>query len=131
MAIANSDGSIIITTKLDVTPVSKALNALKSKFASLKEQRSAIQALTTAIKDQQFVIKDLEKEYAMLVARGKGNSTNAEELKARIAGLKAELQQLTGVASAMGVKTAAASTKAAQGLKQFGKRIAGIVKSKS
>lgn len=129
MAIANSDGSIIITTKLDVTPVSKALNALKSKFASLKEQRSAIQALTTAIKDQQFVIKDLEKEYAMLVAQGKGNSTNAEELKARIAELKAELQQLTSAASAMGVKTAAASTKAAQGLKQFGKRIAGIIKS--
>lgn len=129
MAIANSDGSIIITTKLDVTPVSKALNALKSKFASLKEQRSAIQSLTTAIKDQQFVIKDLEKEYAMLVAQGKGNSTNAEELKARISELKAELQQLTGAASAMGVKTAAASTKAAQGLKQFGKRVAGIVKS--
>lgn len=129
MAIANSDGSIIITTKLDVTPVSKALNVLKSKFASLKEQRSAIQALTTAIKDQQFVIKDLEKEYAMLVAQGKGNSTNAEELKARIAELKAELQQLTGAASAMGVKTAAASTKAAQGLKQFGERIAGIIKS--
>ena len=129
MAIANSDGSIIITTKLDVTPVSKALDALKAKFASLKEQRSAIQALTTAIKDQQFVIKDLEKEYAMLVAQGKGNSTNAEELKARIAELKAELQQLTGAASAMGVKTAAASTKAAQGLKQFGKRIAGIIKS--
>ena len=129
MAIANSDGSIIITTKLDVTPVSKALNALKSKFASLKEQRSAIQALTTAIKDQQFVIKDLEKEYAMLVAQGKGNSTNAEELKSRIAELKAELQQLTGAASAMGVKTAAASTRAAQGLKKFGKRIAGIVKS--
>lgn len=129
MAIANSDGSVIITTKLDVTPVSKALNALKSKFASLKEQRSAIQALTTAIKDQQFVIKDLEKEYAMLVVQGKGSSTNAEELKARIAELKAELQQLTGAASAMGVKTAAASTKAAQGLKKFGKRIAGIVKS--
>ena len=129
MAITNSDGSIIITTKLDVTPVSKALNALKSKFASLKEQRSAIQALTTAIKDQQFVIKNLEKEYAMLVAQGKGNSTNAEELKARIAELKEELQQLTGAASAMGVKTAAASTKAAKGLKQFGKRIAGIVKS--
>ena len=129
MAIANSDGSIIITTKLDVTPASKALNALKSKFASLKAQRSAIQALTTAIKDQQFVIKDLEKEYAMLVVQGKGSSTNAEELKARIAELKAELQQLTGAASAMGVKTAAASTKAAQGLKEFGKRIAGIVKS--
>ena len=129
MAIANADGSIIITTKLDVTPISKALNALKSKFASLKEQRSAIQTLTTAIKDQQFVIKKLEKEYAMLVAQGKGNSTNAEELKTRISELKAELQQLTDAASAMGAKTAAASTKAAQGIKQFGKRIAGIVKS--
>ena len=74
-------------------------------------------------------IKDLEKEYAMLVAQGKGNSTNAEELKARIAGLKAELQQLTGAASAMGVKTAAAFTKASAGLKKFGKRIAGIIKS--
>lgn len=129
MAIANSDGSIIITTKLDVTPVSKALNVLKSKFASLKEQRSAIQALTMAIKDQQFVIKDLEKEYAMLVAQGKGNSTNAEELKARIAELKAELQQLTGAASTMGVKTAAASTKVSVGLKKFGTRIADIIKS--
>ena len=129
MAITNSDGSIIITTKLDVSPVSKALNALKSKFASLKEQRAAIQALSNAIKDQQFVIKTLEKEYATLIAQGKGNSANAEELKARIAELKAELQQLTGAASAMGVKTAAASTKAAQGLKKFGKRIAGIVKS--
>lgn len=129
MAIANSDGSIILTTKIDVTPVSKALNALKSKFASLKEQRATVQELTTAIKDQQFVIKDLEKEYAMLVAQGKGNSTNAEELKARIAELKAELQQLTGAASAMGVKTAAASTKAAAGLKKFGQRIAGIIKS--
>ena len=129
MAIANSDGSVIITTKIDVTPVSKALNALKSKFASLKEQRSAIQSLTTAIKDQRFVIKQLEIEYAMLVAQGKGNSTNAEELKAKIAQLKAELQQLTGAASSMGVKTAAASTKAAQGLKKFGTRIAGIIKS--
>jgi hypothetical protein len=129
MAIANSDGSIIITTKLDVTPVSKALNALKSKFASLKEQRSAIQALTMAIKDQQFVIKQLEMEYAMLIERGKGNSAQAEELKARLTALKLELTQLRGAASAMGVKTAAAFTKASVGLKNFGKRIAGIIKS--
>lgn len=129
MAIANSDGSIILTTKLDVTPVSKALNALKSKFASLKEQRSAIQSLTTAIKEQKFVIKNLEKEYAVLVSQGKGSSANAEELKARIAALKAELQQLTGAASAMGAKTAVSFTKAAQGLKKFGKRISSIIKS--
>ena len=129
MAIANSDGKIIITTTLDVTPVSKALNALKSKFASLKEQRSAIQALTTAIKDQQFVIKQLEMEYAMLIARGQGNSAQAVELKTRLTALKLELTQLRGAASAMGVKTAAAFTKASAGLKKFGKRIAGIIKS--
>jgi ribosomal protein L29 len=129
MAIANSDGSIIITTKLDVTPVSKALNALKSKFASLKEQRSAIQALTTAIKDQQFVIKQLEMEYAMMIARGQGNTAQAEALKTRLTALKLELTQLRGAASAMGVKTAAAFTKASVGLKKFGARIAGIIKS--
>ena len=129
MAIANSDGSIILTTKLDISPISKALNTLKGKFASLKEQKSAIQTLTMAIKDQQFVIKQLEMEYALLISQGKGNSKNAEELQNRLKLLRAELNQLTGAASAMGVKTAAASTKAAQGLKQFGKRIAGIVKS--
>jgi hypothetical protein len=129
MAIANSDGSIILTTKIDVTPVSKALNALKSKFASLKEQRATIQALTTAIKDQQYVIKQLEIEYALLVSKGKGNTEQADELRERIKALRAELDQLRGAASALGAKTAAASTKAAQGLKKFGKRIAGIVKS--
>lgn len=129
MAIANSDGSVIITTKLDFTPVSKALNALKSKFASLKEQRSAIQELTTAIKDQQFVIKQLEIEYAMMIARGQGNTAQAEALKTRLTALKLELTQLRGAASAMGAETAAAFTTASAGLKEFGKRIAGIVKS--
>ncbi len=129
MAIANSDGSIILTTKLDISPISKALSALKGKFASLKEQKATIQTLTTAIKDQQFVIKQLEMEYALLISQGKGNSKNAEELQNRLKLLRAELNQLTGAASAMGVKTAAASTKAAQGLKKFGKRIASIVKS--
>lgn len=129
MAIANSDGSIILTTKLDISPISKALSALKGKFASLKEQKATIQTLTTAIKDQQFVIKQLEMEYALLISQGKGNSKNAEELQNRLKLLRAELNQLTGAASAMGVKTAVASTKAAQGLKKFGQRIASIVKS--
>lgn len=129
MAIANSDGSIIITTRLDVTPVSKALNALKSKFASLKDQRSAIQTLTAAIKDQQFVIKQLEMEYAMMIARSQGNTAQAEALKTRLAALRLELTQLRGAASTMGVKTAAAFTKASVGLKKFGTRIAGIIKS--
>lgn len=129
MAISNADGSIILTTKLDVTPVSKALEGLKAKFSSLREQKAAIQTLTTAIRDQQFVIKDLERQYALLIAKGDSGSQNAEELKERIKELKAELEQLKVAASDMGAATDKASSKAASGLKKFGKRIAGIVKS--
>lgn len=129
MAIANADGSIVLTTKIDVSGVSKAIDALKRKIDSVKEKKAAIQQLTQAIKDQQYVIKQLEIEYSMLVAKGQGNTAQADELRERIKSLKAELDQLSGAATAMGAKTAAASTKAAQGLKQFGERIAGIVKS--
>ena len=129
MAIANADGSIVLTTKIDVSGVSKAIDALKRKIDSVKEKKAAIQQLTQAIKDQQYVIKQLEIEYSMLVAKGQGNTAQADELRERIKSLKAELDQLSGAATAMGAKTAAASTKAAQGLKEFGKRIAGIVKS--
>lgn len=129
MAIANSDGSIILSTKIDTSGVSKAIDALKSKIGSIKEKRHDIWLLTEAIKTQKEEIKLLENEYAKLVASGKGQSKQAIETKNRIAEYRAELDQLIGAASAMGVKTAAASTKAAKGLKQFGKRIAGIVKS--
>lgn len=129
MAITNSDGSIVLSTKIDVSPVSKALDLMKQKFASLKQQKATIQVLTNAIKDQQIAIKNLEKEYATLVAQGEGNSENAKELQQQIKDLRAELNQLTAAAQAMGVKTVQASTKASRGLKQFGKRIAGIVKS--
>ena len=60
MAIANSDGSIVLTTKIDVSGVSKALDTLKAKIDSVKEKKAAIQQLTQAIKDQQYVIKQLE-----------------------------------------------------------------------
>ena len=129
MAIANSDGSVVLTTKIDVSGVSKAIDELKSKIDSVKEKKAAIQQLTQAIKDQQYVIKQLQIEYALLVAKGQGNTAQAGELRERIKALTAELGQLSGAATAMGVKTAAASTKAAQGIKKFGKRIAGIVKS--
>ena len=129
MAIANSDGSIVLSTKVDTSGVAKAINTLKTKINSVKESKGAIQQLTQAIKDQQYAIKQLEAEYALLVSKGKGNSAQAEELKQRIQALKAELTQLSGAATAMGAKTAAESTKAAQGLKKFGARISGILKS--
>lgn len=129
MAISNSDGSIILTTKIDTSGVSKAIDALKRKIDSVKDKKAAIQQLTQAIKDQQYVIKQLEIEYSMLVAKGQGNTEQAGELRERIKALKAELEQLSDAATATGVKTAAASTKAAKGLKEFGKRITGIVKS--
>ncbi len=127
--MANSDGTIVLSTKIDTSGVTKAIDALKAKIDSVKEKKAAIQQLTQAIKDQKYVIKQLEIEYGILVAKGQGNTAQADELRERIEALKAELDQLSGAATAMGVKTAAASTKAAQGLERFGKRIAGIVKS--
>ena len=81
MAIANSDGSIILTTKIDTSGVSKAIDALKKKIDSVKEKKAAIQQLTQAIKDQQYVIKQLEMEYALLVSNGEGNSDHGQKLK--------------------------------------------------
>lgn len=129
MAIANSDGSVVLTTKIDVSGVSKGIDALKVKFKSLKDQRAAIQTLTTAIRDQQTAIKQLEMQYALLVAKGNGNTAQAETLREQIKMLKTELTQLQGAAAAAGAETATSFSKVATAAKRFGKRIAGILKS--
>ena len=66
MAIANSDGSIILTTKLDVNPLSKALDKLKGKFASLREQKATFESIAEAMRFQKQIIDDLNKKYNSL-----------------------------------------------------------------
>ena len=129
MAFTNSDGSIVLSTKVDTKGLSSGFSAIKSilgnvsnaasqlgqkmrdvsessKIASanLKQQKADYQLLTQAIKDQQFVIKNLEVEYAQLVARGKQNSDEAINLKGRIDDLNSELKELETAANTLGDK---------------------------
>lgn len=129
MAVSGYDGSIVLTTKIDTKGLGKGIDALKNKFAQLKEQRVTFNVLTSAIKDQQFVIKNLETQYSQLVAAGQGSSEQAQDLKNQIKELRAELKQMQEAVSQMG-KTAKKDIKTTtKGLTRIRQRLAEIAKS--
>ena len=129
MAVSGYDGSIVLTTKIDTKGLGKGIDALKNKLAQLKEQRVTFNVLTSAIKDQQFVIKNLETQYSQLVAAGQGSSEQAQDLKNQIKELRAELKQMQEAVSQMG-KTAKKDIKTTtQGLTRIRQRLAEIAKS--
>ena len=129
MAVSGYDGSIVLTTKSDRKGLGKGIDALKNKFAQLKEQRVTFNVLTSAIKDQQFVIKNLETQYSQLVAAGQGSSEQAQDLKNQIKELRAELKQMQEAVSQMG-KTAKKDIKTTtKGLTRIRQRLAEIAKS--
>ena len=129
MAVSGYDGSIVLTTKIDTKGLGKGIDALKNKFAQLKEQRVTFNVLTSAIKDQQFVIKNLEAQYSQLVAAGQGSSEQAQNLKSQIKELRAELKQMQEAVSQMG-KTAKKDIKTTtKGLTRIRQRLAEIAKS--
>ena len=144
MAISGGDGSIILTTSVDTSGISKGSNTIKtmlnnignsakqtgvklqSAFVSLKDQRTTFQVLTQAIKDQQYAINALSQEYAELVARGKGNSQQAQELKGRIEELTAEMKELEYAANSVGNKGTSAFNKLGQSLMKLASYLIGI-----
>ena len=129
MAVSGYDGSIVLTTKIDTKGLGKGIDALKNKFAQLKEQRVTFNVLTSAIKDQQFVIKNLETQYSQMVAAGQGSSEQAQDLKNQIKELRAELKQMQEAVSQMG-KTAKKDIKTTtKGLTRIRQRLAEIAKS--
>ena len=129
MAVSGYDGSIVLTTKIDTKGLGKGIDALKNKLAQLKEQRVTFNVLTSAIKDQQFVIKNLETQYSQLVAAGQGSSEQAQDLKNQIKELRAELKQMQEAVSQMG-KTAKKDIKTTtKGLTRIRQRLAEIAKS--
>ena len=129
MAVSGYDGSIVLTTKIDTKGLGKGIDALKNKFAQLREQRVTFNVLTSAIKDQQFVIKNLETQYSQLVAAGQGSSEQAQDLKNQIKELRAELKQMQEAVSQMG-KTAKKDIKTTtKGLTRIRQRLAEIAKS--
>ena len=126
MAIANSDGSIVLTTKIDTGGVGKALDIIKNKFSALKDQRTTIASITEAIKMQKERLQELNKEYAQRVASGQaGTSELKEEIELETKALK-ELEQ---AATTLGKKSTKSFDDMSKGLKTFGERIAGIIKS--
>lgn len=144
MAISGGDGSIILTTSVDTSGISTGSNSIKtmlqsvgnsakatgakiqSAFASFKGQRETFKALTQAIKDQQYVINSLNKEYAELVAKGKQNSTEAKKLKENINELEAEMRELQYSAKAVGTTSGTALGKLGTGLKKIASYLLGI-----
>ena len=126
MAIANSDGSIILSTKVDTSGVNKGLTDVKSKFSALKGQKATLATLTQAIKDQQFVLNSLNLEYAELVAKGKLNSKQAQDLKERINDLTAEMKEMQAAATTLGAKSTTAFAQMKSGLMALASYFIGI-----
>ena len=118
MAISGGDGSIILTTKVDTSGISKGSLSIRSalqgvdntvkkvqnSFSAFREQKVTLQTLNQAIKDQQYVLNSLNLEYAEYVARGKAGSTQAKELKANIDAATAEMKEMQAAAQTLGAK---------------------------
>ena len=121
MAISGGDGSIILTTKVDTSGISKgsisirsalqgvdnAVKKVQNSFSAFREQKVTLATLNQAIKDQTYVLKSLENEHAKLVATGKGSSTQAKQLKGDIDALTVELKEMEGAAATLGAKGSA------------------------
>ena len=118
MAISGGDGSIILTTKVDTSGISKGSLSIRSalqgvdntvkkvqnSFSAFREQKVTLQTLNQAIKDQQYVLNSLNLEYAEYVAKGKASSTQAKELKANIDAATAEMKEMQAAAVTLGAK---------------------------
>lgn len=140
MAIAGSDGSIILTTSVDTSGITKgtvsiksalqnvdsALKKVQGSFDSLKGQKATLSTLTQAIKDQQYVINSLNVEYAELIAKGKGNSQQAKELKGNIESLTAEMREMQSAANVLGNKGTESINKIGNTLKKIVSYFIGI-----
>ena len=126
MAITNSDGSIVLTTKVVTDGIDKVIKSIKNKFASLRNEKDSIVAITEAIKLQREQLKRLNDEYTQRTISGQAGT---EELKKEIKSETAYLKELESVAMSLGKKSTKSFADMSNGLKKFGKRIAGIIKS--
>ena len=132
MAIANSDGSIVLSLKISTQ---KAIGKLKGDLAKMAEGKNAFRVLSEESKRYQNQIKDLEKQYAILFSRQNeiGDNPNfarrLDDLRKRIEDNKESLKATNQAISFLGKKATKSFSAMSASAKQFGKRIAGIVKS--
>lgn len=105
MAITNADGSIILSTKVDVSGTRKGLREIVNSARQTGSQtKSALEPLTAIIQKQQERLNALNSEYAELIINGKRNSTEAKKLRKQIDALSKEMKENQAVASAMGAQ---------------------------
>lgn len=132
MAIANSDGSIVLSLKISTQ---KAIGKLKGDIAKIAEGKNAFHVLSDQAKQYQNQIKDLEKQYAILLSRQDefGDNPNfvrrLDDLRKKIEYNKESLKETNQAISFLGKKATKSFDDMSNGLKKFGKRIAGIIKS--
>ena len=121
MAISGGDGSIILTTKVDTSGISKGSLSIRSalqgvdntvkkvqnSFSAFREQKVTLATLNQAIKDQQYALNSLNLEYAEYVAKGKSSSMEAKQLKSNIDALTVEMREMEGAAATLGAKGSA------------------------
>ena len=132
MAIANSDGSIVLSLKISTQ---KAIGKLKGDIAKIAEGKNAFRVLSEESKRYQNQIKDLEKQYAILLSRQDefGDNPNfvrrLDDLRKKIEYNKESLKETNQAISFLGKKATKSFDDMSNGLKKFGERIAGIIKS--
>ena len=129
MAITNSDGSIVLSTKIVIDNVKKTINDLRKNFNSLAEQKKAIKDLTNSIQHNQRMVKELSAEYAKLVNRGEQYTEQGRKIEAAIERENEKTKQLRNTISMLGGNSNKAFSSMSDSLKKLGQRIAGIIKS--
>ena len=129
MAIANEDGSIVIGIKLATQSIEKGLRDFKNKLKSSTKQENYFDVLKEKIFIARDALEEYKKEYAKLVAVGKQDSKEGVWFQSAIKKTESELKNLTTASSVLGKKSTQSFVAMANGAKNLGKRIAGIVKS--
>jgi hypothetical protein len=127
MAIANSDGSIILSTKVDTSGIKKGLDQVKQKTKetaktqqdqekTTQKQTNAYEQLKKRVQEQTAALSKMKSEYANIILT-EGKTSEAaqtlsskmamlsgvlEENKAKLAGVEQEANDLVGSFSRVG-----------------------------
>jgi hypothetical protein len=118
MAIANADGSIVLSTKVDVSGTRQGFKQIVNSARQAGNQtKSALEPLTAIIQKQEKRLEYLNNAYAELIVNGRKNTTQAKRLRDEIDALSKEMKDNQAVASAMGTKGATAFQKMSSALK--------------
>ena len=118
MAIANADGSIVLSTKVDVSGTRQGFKQIVNSARQAGNQtKSALEPLTAIIQKQEKRLQYLNNAYAELIVNGRKNTKQAKRLRDEIDALSKEMKDNQAVASAMGTKGATAFQKMGSALK--------------